>query len=210
MFSQRRDDYLVNVKMQEKKDKILECALDLFVEKGYVNTPVRDIIDMSGYGTGTFYKYFNNKEDLLKTLLTDFLEQIIDSVNNYFKEEDNLYLRFIETKRVMLNVFIENKKLSEIFSRAPGISDAIDECLNEFDNKFLQFTSKNIQFGIDQGIFRDLPVLPMASATLAMIKYAVFKWVVSKDTTEEEMIDMVISFHQSLAIGLVNDNCCRN
>ncbi len=201
---------MVNVKMQEKKDKILECALDLFVEKGYVNTPVRDIIDMSGYGTGTFYKYFNNKEDLLKTLLTDFLEQIIDSVNNYFKEEDNLYLRFIETKRVMLNVFIENKKLSEIFSRAPGISDAIDECLNEFDNKFLQFTSKNIQFGIDQGIFRDLPVLPMASATLAMIKYAVFKWVVSKDTTEEEMIDMVISFHQSLAIGLVNDNCCRN
>jgi len=201
---------LVNVKMQEKKDKILECALDLFVEKGYVNTPVRDIIDMSGYGTGTFYKYFNNKEDLLKTLLTDFLEQIIDSVNNYFKEEDNLYLRFIETKRVMLNVFIENKKLSEIFSRAPGISDAIDECLNEFDNKFLQFTSKNIQFGIDQGIFRDLPVLPMASATLAMIKYAVFKWVVSKDTTEEEMIDMVISFHQSLAIGLANDNCCRN
>ena len=201
---------MVNVKMQEKKDKILECALDLFVEKGYVNTPVRDIIDMSGYGTGTFYKYFNNKEDLLKTLLTDFLEQIIDSVNNYFKEEDNLYLRFIETKRVMLNVFIENKKLSEIFSRAPGISDAIDECLNEFDNKFLQFTSKNIQFGIDQGIFRDLPVLPMASATLAMIKYAVFKWVVSKDITEEEMIDMVISFHQSLAIGLVNDNCCRN
>ncbi len=201
---------MVNVKMQEKKDKILECALDLFVEKGYVNTPVRDIIDMSGYGTGTFYKYFNNKEDLLKTLLTDFLEQIIDSVNNYFKEEDNLYLRFIETKRVMLNVFIENKKLSEIFSRAPGISDAIDECLNEFDNKFLQFTSKNIQFGIDQGIFRDLPVLPMASATLAMIKYAVFKWVVSKDTTEEEMIDMVISFHQSLAIGLANDNCCRN
>ena len=201
---------MLKVKMQEKKEKILECALDLFVEKGYVNTPVRDIIDMSGYGTGTFYKYFDNKEELLKTLLTDFLEQIIDSVNNYFKEEDDLYLRFIETKRVMLNVFIQNEKLSEIFSRAPGISDSIDECLNEFDNKFLQFTSKNIQFGIDKGIFRDLPVLPIASSTLAMIKYAVFKWVVSKDMTEEEMIDMVISFHQSLAIGLVNDNCCRN
>ena len=209
-FSQRRVDYLFSVKMQEKKEKILECALDLFVEKGYVNTPVRDIIEKSGYGTGTFYKHFNNKEDLLKTLLTDFLEQIINSVNNYFKEEDDLYLRFIETKRVMLNVFIQNKKLSEIFSRAPGISDAIDECLNEFDNKFLQFTSRNIQFGIDKGNFRDLPVLPIASSTLAMIKYAVFKWVVSKDINEEEMIDMVISFHQSLVIGLVKNNCCRN
>ncbi len=196
--------------MQEKKDRILACALDLFAEKGYVNTPVRDIIEMSGYGTGTFYKYFNNKEDLLKTLLTDFLEQIIDSVNNYFKTEDDLYLRFIETKRVMLNVFIQNEKLAEIFSRAPGISDVIDECLNDFDNKFLQFTGKNIQFGINKGIFRDLPVLPIASATLAMIKYAVFKWVVSKDITEEEMIAMVISFHQSLAIGLVKDNYSSN
>lgn len=201
---------MLKVKMQEKKEKILECALDLFVEKGYVNTPVRDIIDRSGYGTGTFYKYFNNKEELLKTLLTDFLEQIIDSVNNYFKKEDDLYLRFIETKRVMLNVFIQNKKLAEIFSRAPGISDVIDECLNDFDNKFLQFTGKNIQFGINKGIFRDLPVLPIASATLAMIKYAVFKWVVSKDITEEEMIAMVISFHQSLAIGLVKDTYSSN
>jgi hypothetical protein len=43
-----------------------------------------------------------------------------------------------------------------------------------------------------------------------MIKYAVFKWVVSKDITEEEMIDMVISFHQSLAIGLVKDNYSSN
>ncbi|HHV16156.1 MAG TPA: TetR/AcrR family transcriptional regulator [Gelria sp.] len=196
--------------MQKKKEKILECALDLFVEKGYVNTPVRDIIDRSGYGTGTFYRYFNNKEDLLKILLTDFLEQIIDSVNNYFKEEDDLCLRFIETKRVMLEVFIRNEKLAEIFSRAPGISDPIDECLNEFDNKFLEFTGKNIQFGIKKGIFRDLPVIPIASSTLAMIKYAVFKWVVNKDITEAEMIDMVISFHQSLAIGLVKNNSCRN
>lgn len=201
---------MLTVKMQEKRERILECALDLFVEKGYVNTPVRDIIDRSDYGTGTFYKYFNNKEDLLKTLLTDFLEQIIDSVNNYFKTEDDLYLRFIETKRVMLEVFIQNPKLAEIFSRASGISDSIDECLNEFDNKFLQFTGRNIQFGIDKGIFRDLPVLPITSATLAIIKYAVFKWIVSKDITEEEMIDMVISFHQSLAIGLVNNNYYSN
>ena len=109
-----------------------------------------------------------------------------------------------------MEVFIRNEKLAEIFSRAPGISDPIDECLNEFDNKFLEFTGKNIQFGIKKGIFRDLPVIPIASSTLAMIKYAVFKWVVNKDITEAEMIDMVISFHQSLAIGLVKNNSCRN
>ena len=69
--------------MQEKRNIILECALDLFAEKGYVNTPVRDIIDRSGFGTGTFYKYFNNKENVLTVLLDAFLGQMGGSRNNH-------------------------------------------------------------------------------------------------------------------------------
>jgi Transcriptional regulator len=198
-------DQTMTVKMQEKRDKILECALDLFSEKGYVNTPVRDIIDLSGFGTGTFYKYFDNKEDVLKVLLEDFLNQIINSVNEFFNNEKDLYLRFIESKRVILEVFARNEKLAEIYSRVHGLSDSIDQCLKDFDDKFLIFTGKNIQYGIDKGIFRELPVGPIASSTLATINHAVYKWIVLKAISKEEMIDMVLSFHQSLAVGLVED-----
>jgi len=193
-------------KMQEKRDRILECALDLFSEKGYVNTPVRDIIDLSGFGTGTFYKYFDNKEDVLKILLEDFLEQIVVSVNEFFKSEKDLYLRFVDSKRVIMEVFACNEKLSELYSRVHGLSESIDQCLKVFDDKFLIFTSKNIQYGINNGIFRELPVRPVASATLAIINYAVYKWIVMKEISKEEMIEMVLSFHHSLAVGLVEDN----
>jgi len=196
----------MTAKMQEKRERILECALDLFVDKGYVNTPVREIIDRSGVGTGTFYKYFDNKEDVLKILLEDFLVQIVVSVNEVFKTEKDLYLRFIESKRVMLEVFARNEKLAEIYSRGHGISDSIDQCLKEFDDKFLLFASKNIQYGVEKGIFRDVPVMPVVSATLAIINYAVYKWIVVKEISKDEMIEMVISFHHSLAIGLVEDN----
>lgn len=196
----------MTVKMQEKRDKILECALDLFSEKGYVNTPVRDIIDLSGFGTGTFYKYFENKEDVLKVLLEDFLDQIIVSVNEFFKSEKDLYLRFIESKRVILEVFASNEKLAEIYSRVHGLSETIDQCLKVFDDKFIIFTSKNIQYGINNGIFRQLPVGPVASATLATINHAVYKWIVLKEISKEDMIEMVLSFHHSLAVGLVEDN----
>ena len=81
--------------MMEKREKILESAQVLFAEKGYVNTPVREIIDLSGYGTGTFYKYFNNKEEVLKVLLQDFLDQIISAVREFFNREKDLYVRFI-------------------------------------------------------------------------------------------------------------------
>ncbi len=194
---------LVAAKMQEKRQRILECAQEVFAEKGYVNTPVRDIIDRSGFGTGTFYKHFASKEAVLTTLLEDFLAQIVGSVNQYYSGEDDLYLRFIETKRVILQVYIDNAGLSEIYSRAAGISDGIDRCLNNFDRQFLVFTSKNIRYGIKKGIFRDLPVDPIAHSILAIIKYAVYKWVVLKEYSEEEMIEMVLSFHRSLATGLV-------
>ncbi|WP_435050871.1 TetR/AcrR family transcriptional regulator [Desulfoscipio gibsoniae] len=192
-----------SIKMQEKRQKILECSLVLFAEKGYLNTPVRDIIDSSGFGTSTFYKYFKNKEDVLKTLLTEFLEQIITNVKDYYKKEEDLFIRFIETKRVIMDVFIQNKQLSEIYSRVAGISDGIDNCLKEFEDKLLLFTSKNIQYGIKQGFFHEVEVVPIAHGIIGIIKYAVYKWVVLKEISQDEMIEMVISFHKSLAIGLV-------
>lgn len=194
---------LSSIKMEEKRRRILECSLALFTEKGYLNTPVRDIIDRSGFGTSTFYRYFSNKEDVLKTLLAEFLEQIIANVNGYYTTEKSLYVRFIETKRVIMDAFAENEQLSEIYSRVAGISEGIDACLQDFDHKFLAFTSKNIRYGIKRGLFRDLPVEPIVHSILGLIKYTVYKWVVSKEISKEEMIAMVISFHESLAIGLV-------
>ncbi len=199
-------DSVKTSKMQEKREKILESALLLFAEKGYVNTPVREIIDLSGYGTGTFYKYFLNKEDVLKVLLENFLDQIVSAVRDFFRREEDLYVRFIESKRVMLNVFARNQKMSEIYSRVHGINDSIDECLQVFDDHFLYFTSRNIEYGISRGLFRDIPITPVASATLAMINYAVNLWIVKKQISEQEMFDMVISFHHSLAKGIVKDH----
>lgn len=195
----------INTKMQEKRQKILECSLALFAEKGYLNTPVRDIIDSSGFGTSTFYKYFNNKEDVLKTLLANFLEQIINSVNDYYKKEEDLYTRFIETKRMIMDVFAQNQQLSEIYGRVAGISDGIDNCLKEFDDKLLIFFGKNIQYGIKQGFFREHEVIPIAHAMLGIIKYVVYKWIVLKEMSKDEMMEVVISFHESLAIGLVKN-----
>lgn len=190
-------------KMEEKRQRLLECALALFSEKGYINTPVREIIDRSGYGTGTFYKYFNNKEDVLKTLLSDFFEEIVNSVNEYYLSEKEHYVRFIETKRVVLEVFARHEQLADIYSRVAGINDSIDQCLQEFDDKFLNFSSKNIEYGIKNGSFKDLPVMPIAHATLAITKYAVHKWVVAQAINKEEMFEMVTSYHRSLSIGLV-------
>lgn len=188
---------------KERRQRFLDCAIDLFIEKGYFATPVREIIVKSGFGTGTFYNYFIDKEDILKALLEEFADQIITSVNTYYTREEDLYKRFIETKRVTMEVFAQNEKLSEIYSRVAGASESIDHSLQQFENKLIEFSTRNIEYGIRQGAFKNVPVSPVAHAILATEKFLLYKWIVLKVITKEEMIEMVISFHKTLAEGLI-------
>ena len=49
------------------KGRIVTAAWQLF-EKGYNGTTVDDIIELSGTSKGSFYYYFNTKDELLNTL----------------------------------------------------------------------------------------------------------------------------------------------
>jgi len=190
---------------KERRQRIMKCSLDLFIEKGYFNTSTRDIIALSEVGTGTFYNYFIDKEDILKALLEDFAEQIISSISKYYLAEKDLYERFIETKRLSMEVFAQNEALSEIYSRVAGASAPIDQCLQQFEDRLIEFSSRNIEYGIKKGVFKKVPVSPIAHSILAIEKFLLYKWVVLKAITKEEMIEMVVSFHETLAVGLVSD-----
>ncbi len=190
---------------KERRQHLLRSSLQLFIDKGYFNTAIRDIIAASGVGTGTFYNYFVDKEGVLKALLEEFAEQIITGISQYYMEEEDLYERFVETKRITMEIFARNQELSELYSRVAGASEPIDQCLKAFEDKLIGFYSRNIEYGIKKGRFRNVPVIPVAHSILAAEKFLLYKWVVLKDISKEEMVEMVVSFHETLARGLLAD-----
>ena len=46
----------------EKKDRILDAALDLFETKGFHGTTAKAIAAKAGVATGSFYRYFRDKK----------------------------------------------------------------------------------------------------------------------------------------------------
>ena len=52
----------------ERKQQLLDCAAELFAERGYAETRVIDIVRAAGVAKGLFYWYFENKEALFKEL----------------------------------------------------------------------------------------------------------------------------------------------
>jgi len=52
-------------------NSVLAAALDLFSQKGYHNVSMHEIAEKAEFAIGTLYKFFQNKEDLYKTLVLE-------------------------------------------------------------------------------------------------------------------------------------------
>lgn len=57
------------------KKTISDIALKLFFEKGFTETTVAEIMEEADLGTGTFYNYFQSKEDILKHCLSEKISE---------------------------------------------------------------------------------------------------------------------------------------
>jgi len=53
-------------RQNQTRDKIIKTALDLFVTYGIKKTTVEDVSDKSGITRATVYRYFSNKENLVR------------------------------------------------------------------------------------------------------------------------------------------------
>lgn len=70
-------------KSRNTKTKIVTAAWDLFYTQGYDDTTVDDIVEASGTSKGSFYHYFESKDELLNSLsylFDDKYEELLDTI----------------------------------------------------------------------------------------------------------------------------------
>lgn len=86
---------------EETVKKILDVSLRLFVEQGYENTSVQDIIDnLGGLTKGAIYHHFKSKEDIMLAVL-----------DRQYEEQDAQWVAAVRDDTGMTGL----KKLSEMF-----------------------------------------------------------------------------------------------
>lgn len=59
----------------ERRTELIACAQQLFYSKGYERTTVRDIVDALGVAKGTFYYYFDSKQQILEAMVDELIGQ---------------------------------------------------------------------------------------------------------------------------------------
>lgn len=72
----------------EKRTRIMEVATELFIEQGYKDTSLDQIVAICGGSKQTLYRYFSNKEGLFIEVLTHNTKNSVESVFKLSKKKN--------------------------------------------------------------------------------------------------------------------------
>jgi AcrR family transcriptional regulator len=142
-----------------KRELILDTALDLFVQKGYLDTKIIDIANAAGIGKGTIYEYFSSKEELFAELLQTHvlepysgMEEEITSGNVPCSEQIKRYILF-DTRMAKRfgngKNFIDQLFDESLMSQCPDLK----KILRRLMHYRLSTLSSIIERGIERGEF---------------------------------------------------------
>lgn len=97
-------------KRQHNRQTILHAAREVFSERGFGGTTVRDIIRRTDLATGTFYNYFDSKEEVFAALNETMGDSLREKLTQARADASDLH-SFIECNfRIYFEYFAANKE----------------------------------------------------------------------------------------------------
>jgi AcrR family transcriptional regulator len=104
----------------QNRAKLLAAARKVFAEKGVGAATARDIVRETDLATGTFYNYFDSKEDVFVALLEELTEQARVAVRAGRREGGTIAERVENGYRAYFELVVEERELFEVFRRNAG------------------------------------------------------------------------------------------
>lgn len=137
--------------MKSKKEQILDVSLSLFLEKGYDNTSISDILSNLNIARGTLYYHFESKEAIMDAIIERTVKQVVEEAKGIvFREglpvHEKMFTLFSRTSMKRLSgrelmidylnqpqnaLFHEKINRSFIQIIAPLLGDIIEEGVEE-------------------------------------------------------------------------------
>ena len=100
---------------ERKRQSLLAAAYGLFTEKGVAKTSVDEIVRRANVAKGTFYLYFQDKDQLLQQLVYDISARVLEEAYAWLEERRTPEL--VETVLLMLDYIIEYFKRNKLVLR---------------------------------------------------------------------------------------------
>jgi AcrR family transcriptional regulator len=157
-----------------RKEAIIEATLQMYSNRGYYLTNIRDIAKAVGISTPTFYRYFKDKRELfvetIEYVIRNFKKEIRQAVRN---EKDPT----LRSKIMFKTFYAHYSKIGEILNQLRSgviIGDPwAKERLSRLYQEMMENLIKEIQGATRSGIFKPVDPVLLAYFNLAINEAAI-------------------------------------
>jgi len=152
-------------KRERTRSALLDSAISVFAEKGFEATKILDITNHAGLANGTFYNYYQDKDELLLDVATGLAVEITTQINDEMEGIEN----------GMVRVTLATARLLQIARREPEWIGVFLEGLfivPELQSATVQYLRQDLETGISQGHFTIEIDLLLINQILSLIRAA--------------------------------------
>ena len=137
----------------EAKAKILTAAEEMFMQHGYSKVTMEEIATGLGISKKTLYKFFPNKKELLRELMTERQCEFMEHIEEIWKRED---IDFVGKFRSTLDFVGERSSKMNKFQDIQRIAPEIWKEIHDFKKeKIFEKVRRLFEAGFETGIFRN-------------------------------------------------------
>ena len=142
---------------EERREQILDAAVQVFAERGLHEARMDDIAERSGLSKGALYLYYKSKDAIIAALMRQFFNLGMRDLERLRKGEGPVSERLLAYTR---HVAAEMQRMMSVASLAwefyaiAARQKVVREYFKEFFAEYRAVLAALIQIGIDRGEFR--------------------------------------------------------
>jgi AcrR family transcriptional regulator len=111
----------------ENRAKLLTAARKVFAQKGLGEATTRDIVRETDLASGTFYNYFEDKNEVFRALVEEFTEKARAAVREQRRKPGTLEERVEGAYRAYFDLVVTEPELFRVLGRNAGALDMVQE-----------------------------------------------------------------------------------
>ncbi len=137
----------------DRKQRIIENASDLFAAKGYHGTTIDEIVQATGIAKGTFYIYFDSKEELLLEVIKRLIDTTFHKIDRLLqKEKKKDIVTSIELKgQGFLELYLEKSEILYMLIGETVGNPRLKGQLREVYEQLAETIEEDLRAGVEYG-----------------------------------------------------------
>ena len=121
------------------REKLKEAALDIFSEKSVHAVTVEEITEKADLGKGTLYRHFEDKEQIIITLVEDAVEHLIRIIRKYDSTPESLEAMLEHLLNAHYKFYVEAREEFLLLFQGKLLIKLESDTLDELEEPYLRY-----------------------------------------------------------------------